>query len=55
MWIDGYTGGHQNLIGFLSLVACVINILVKAVLGVMLYKQYSDTKTLESENKNNYY
>ena len=49
IWIDGYTGGHENFIGFLSLISCAGNILAKAVLGVLLYKQYGDMKKIESE------
>ena len=55
IWIDSYTGGHENLIGFLSLICCVLSILVKAVLAILLGKQYSETKKLEFENKNNNY
>ena len=50
IWIDGYTGGHENFIGFLSVISCVGNILIKAALGVMLYKQYGEIKKMESEN-----
>ena len=55
IWIDSYTGGHENLIGFLSLICCVLNFLIKAVLAILLGKQYTDTKKMENENKNNYY
>ena len=54
IWIDSYTGGHENLIGLLSLICCILSILVKAVLAIILGKQYSDTKKLEVE-KNNIY
>ena len=54
IWIDATTGGHENLIGFLSVITCAVSILVKAFLGVILYKQYSDTKKMETNNKNNY-
>ena len=50
IWIDGYTGGHENFIGFLSVISCVGNILIKAALGVMLYKQYTEIKKIETEN-----
>ena len=50
IWIDSYTGGHENFIGFLSVIGCVGNILIKAVLGVMLYRQYNDIKKMENEN-----
>ena len=55
MWIDGYTGGNENFIGILSIISCVGNIIIKSFIGILLYKQYTDTKNLESENKNNYY
>ena len=55
IWIDGYTGGHENFVGLLSVISCVGNIIVKSFIGILLYKQYSDTKKLEAENKNNYY
>ena len=55
IWIDSYTGGHENLIGFLSVISCAANIIVKSLLGVMLYKQFSDAKKLEIDNKSNKY
>ena len=53
LWIDGYTGGHENFIGFLSLFSCAANLIIKSFLSVLLYKQYVETKKLASENYNN--
>ena len=55
IWIDKYNGGNENLIGLISVVCCGANIVIKAILGVMLYSQYSNTKQLETDNKANYY
>ena len=55
IWIDKYNGGHENLIGFLSVICCGVNVFVKAIIGVMIYRQYSETKKMENENKNNNY
>jgi hypothetical protein len=55
IWIDKYNGGNENLIGLLSVICCGLSMIVKALLAVLLYKQYSDTKQLEANNKNNYY
>ena len=49
MFIGNYTGGTENLIGFLSVICCSISILVKAALCVLLHKQYSDTKNLDQD------
>ena len=54
IWIDGYNGGHENFIGLLSVICCGLSMIVKAFLGVILYKQYSDSKQLEASNNNNY-
>ena len=51
--IGEYTGGTENIIGFLSVICCVLNILIKAVLWVLIHKQYSDTKNMEQDNDNN--
>lgn len=51
IWIDKYTGGNENLIGFLSVISCAGNIVIKAVLGVMLYQQYLNVKNMDEEIK----
>ena len=51
IWIDKYTGGHENFIGFLSVISCVGNILIKAAVGVMLYQQYLNVQKMEVYNK----
>ncbi len=52
IFIGDYTGGRENFIGFLSVICCGLSILIKAALWVLLHKQYSDTKSLEEDNKN---
>ena len=46
MWGNGSTGGHDNLISFLSVILCFGNIIIKALLLVLLYSQYKATKNL---------
>ena len=53
MFIGDYTGGRDNLIGFLSEICCAISILIKAATAVLLHKQYSDTKNLEQDDNIN--
>ena len=53
IWIDSYTGGRENFIGFLSVLGCVCNILVTSFLGVLLFKQYSTIKNIQEESLNN--
>lgn len=56
IWLDSYTGGHENFIGFLSVICCVGNILIKSFVGVLILIKYNGIKTLEQENRgNNYY
>jgi hypothetical protein len=50
MWIDGYNGGNENFIGLLSVISCVGNILLKALLGVLLFSQYNHIKNLQGQN-----
>ena len=52
MLIGNYTGGKENLIGFLSVICCAISFLIKSALWVLLHKQFSDIKALK-ENENN--
>ena len=55
IWLDSYTGGHENFIGFLSVISCVGNLLLKAFVGVLLLTQYNEMKRLEEENRGNNY
>ena len=51
-----YMDGKENLIRILSVICCAVNILIKAVLGALLFKQFNDMKVWEKEsNKNNDY
>ena len=56
IWIDSYTGGKENFVGFLSVISCGVNILIKAFLAVLfLFQNNEIKKMLEEQNKNNYY
>ena len=50
MFIGDYTGGRENLIGFLSVLCCAISFLFKSALWVFLHKQYSDIKMLKEND-----
>ena len=54
IWVDSLTGGYRNLIGFLSILCCVGNIIIKSLLSLLLYKQYTNIKNLEKQNSENY-
>ena len=56
IWIDSYTGGKENFVGFLSVISCGVNILIKAFLAVLfLFQNNEIKKMLEEQNKNNYF
>ena len=56
IWIDSYTGGKENFVGFLSVISCGVNILIKAFLAVLfLFQNNEIKKMLEEQNKNNYH
>jgi len=54
MWIDGYTGGNENFIGLLSVISCVGNILLKSLLGVLIFLQYNHIKNSQGQNSGSY-
>ena len=57
MFNNKFTGGKENTIGIISVICCALNILIKAVLAALIFKQFSDMKIWEkqSDKNNDYY